>query len=71
MEASGAGLTYQWFGANGEALTDSNGRIEGSTTTTLQIVFAQSGDAGNYSVRVSNLGGSVDSEEAILYIGKF
>ena len=70
MEASGGGLSYQWFGPNGDSLTDSDGGVEGSATVTLQIVVVQSGDAGNYRVVVSSIGGSVGSEEATLTIGE-
>ncbi len=69
MEASGEGLSYQWYGLDGEALTDNTGEIEGSITDTLRIVDAQSGDAGNYGVSVSNVAGLVDSEEVTLTIG--
>ncbi len=69
MDASGEGLNYQWYGLDGEALTDNTGEIEGSITDTLRIVNAQSGNAGNYGVRVSNVAGSVDSEEVMLTIG--
>ncbi len=68
--ASGTDLSYQWFGPDGEALADSEGEIEGSTTTTLRIVNAQSDDAGNYRVRVFATGGYVFSNEATLTIGE-
>ncbi len=69
--ASGHGLSYQWFGPNGEALSDSAGVIGGSTTATLDIFNAQRDDAGDYFVRVSNAAGRVESEGAELLIGEF
>ncbi len=35
--ASGRGLSYQWFGPDGEQLSDKPGEIEGSSIATLQI----------------------------------
>ena len=69
--ASGRGLSYQWFGPNGEALSDSAGVIGGSITATLEIFNAQPDDAGDYFVRVSNAAGRVESEGAELFIGEF
>ncbi|XP_064388185.1 CUB and sushi domain-containing protein 2-like [Halichondria panicea] len=69
VEASGAGLTYQWFGPGGVALTDSDGEIEGSTSGTLTVFNAEPGDAGDYTVVVTNSAGSVTSDAASLSIG--
>ncbi len=70
VEASGAGLTYQWFGPGGEALIDSDGEIEGSTSQTLTVFNAERGDAGDYTVVVTNSAGSVTSDAATLSIGE-
>ncbi len=68
--ASGGGLGYQWFGSDGQALTDSDGEIEGSRTATVQILNVEPDDAGEYSVQVSNAAGSVTSDEAVLLVGE-
>ena len=68
--ASGEGLTYEWFGPGGVALSDSAGEIEGATTATLRILNVQPGDGGEYRVRISNGGGSVDSGRVVLVVGK-
>ena len=68
--ATGEGLTYQWLGPGGVPLTDVPGRITGATTATLQIVSVQIEDAGSYRVRVSNAGGSVDSDVVSLAISE-
>ena len=67
---SGEGLTYQWFGPGGVTLSDTPGEIAGATTSTLQIFNVQSDDFGNYRVRISNVGGSVDSNIVILSFSK-
>ncbi len=69
VEASGEGLSYQWFGPGGNALTDVDRDIEGSNSSTLQIINVESGDAGDYTVVVTNSAGSVTSDAAILSIG--
>ena len=68
--ASGEELTYQWFGPGGIPLSDIPGKITGTNTSTLEISNIQSGDTGSYQVRVSNVGGSVDSNAANLVISK-
>ena len=71
MEASGEGLlSYQWFGPGRDALTDVDGDIEGSNSSTLQIINVESGDAGDYTVVVTNSAGSVVSDAATLSIGE-
>ncbi len=71
VEASGEGLlSYQWFGPGGNTLTDVDGHIEGSNSSTLQIINVESGDAGDYTVVVTNSAGSVDSDAATLSIGE-
>ena len=56
VNASGAGLFYQWF-KNGALLP-------GATDSTLVFNNAQVADAGAYSVTVSNLSGSVTGNQA-------
>ena len=68
--ASGEELTYQWLGPDGTPLSDIPGKITGATTSTLEIFNIQSGDTGSYQVRVSNIGGSVNSDAASLAISK-
>ena len=59
--ASGTGpLSYQWK-KGGSA-------IAGATSATYSIASSQSGDAGNYSVAVSNVAGSVNSSAATLTV---
>ena len=71
VEATGEGLlSYQWFGPGGNALTDVDGDIEGSNSSTLQIINVESGDAGDYTVVVTNSAGSVISDAATLSIGE-
>ncbi|MGH7975433.1 MAG: SBBP repeat-containing protein, partial [Limisphaerales bacterium] len=65
VTAAGAGtLSYQWQ-FNGADLTDGTNTdgsiISGSTSTTLAFKNAQTGDAGGYSVIVTNILGSVTS----------
>lgn len=64
--ATGGGLTYQWFGPGGAPLSDGAGEVEGATTATLRILGVQPGDAGNYQVRIANVGGSAASDLATL-----
>jgi len=58
--------TYQWYKA-GVPLTNS-GRVLGVTTTNLVISGVQTTDAGQYSVRVSNAGGDLDSRNAVVTV---
>ena len=67
---SGRRLCYQWFGPGGNALTDVDGDIKGSNTSNLQIINVESGDAGDYTVVVTNSAGSVVSDAATLSIGE-
>jgi formylglycine-generating enzyme required for sulfatase activity len=67
VQAQGSGtLSYRWS-KDGTYLSDDL-RITGSASSTLQIVNVQASDAGNYRVRVSNQGGSVDSSSAGLTV---
>ncbi len=70
--ATGEGLSYQWFGPDGEPLSDSDEAIEGATTSTLQIINAGPDDAGNYRVRITTaIGGIVNSNIVSLSVGEF
>jgi hypothetical protein len=61
VTASGTGLlSYQWM-FNGQM-------IDGAYDPQLTINYAQSSDAGNYTVSVSNVLGSVASEAAVLTV---
>lgn len=65
--ADGTGaLGYQWK-KNGVYLID-DGRISGTASATLAIDNAQGGDAGNYTVLVTNSAGSVMSDVATLTV---
>ncbi len=70
MEASGEGLSYQWFGPGENDLTDVDRDIEGSNSATLQIINVEAGDAGVYTVVVTNSAGSVTSDTVTLSIGE-
>jgi hypothetical protein len=60
VAAGTAPLTFQWyFGAN---------EITDATNSTLQVVNAQAGDSGNYSVLVQNTVGSTSSVDAVLTV---
>jgi alpha-tubulin suppressor-like RCC1 family protein len=59
-------ISYQWF-LNGTPRSD-GGRITGSATTNLAITNLQVSDAGNYTVVVANVAGSVTSQVATLTI---
>ncbi len=70
--ATGEGLSYQWFGPDGEPLSDSDGAIEGATTPSLRITNAGPDDAGDYRVRITTAsGGIVDSDIVSLSVGEF
>ena len=61
VSAQGTGpLAYQWF-KNG-------GAINGATNSTLTLANAQTGSAGSYSVRITNIAGSVTSNSAALVV---
>ncbi len=67
VSASGCGtLTYQWR-KNGVPLANS-GRVSGAGTPTLNLNSVVPGDAGGYSVVVTNLGGASTSAVASLTI---
>ncbi len=70
VASGGVGLTYQWFGPDGERLVDGDEGIAGSTTPTLQVSGVDAGDAGDYTVVVTNSAGSVRSDAATLSTGE-
>jgi len=59
-------LTYQWY-RNGTALGD-GGNISGTISPTLTLSNVLGGDAGDYSVIISNSWGSITSSVATLFI---
>jgi uncharacterized repeat protein (TIGR01451 family) len=60
--ATGGGtLFYQWFFNGTNALA-------GATNASLQLAEVTTNQAGNYSVRVSNSGGTANSREALLTV---
>lgn len=59
-------LSYQWQ-RDGENLID-DGRIGGSTAETLSLSSVMGGDAGSYQCVVSNGGGSITSDAAIISV---
>jgi hypothetical protein len=67
VDATGtAPLTYQWLG-NGTPLVD-GANIAGASDSVLTLAGVDETNAGNYSVVVSNLVGSVTSEVATLTV---
>ncbi|MCW5553131.1 MAG: SUMF1/EgtB/PvdO family nonheme iron enzyme [Verrucomicrobiae bacterium] len=67
VQAGGATpLSYRWQ-RDGLNLTE-GGRITGTRSSTLRIANAQTGDAGNYRVVVSNPNGSATSQSATLNV---
>ena len=60
VTASGTNLTYQWY-LNGIALP-------GANSASYSIAAARATDAGNYTVTVSNMAGSVTSDTANLTV---
>ena len=59
-------LAYQWR-LNGLTLTNS-ARITGATTNTISITSVQAGDAGSYSLVVTNAAGAATSAVATLTV---
>jgi uncharacterized delta-60 repeat protein len=67
LTANGTGpLIYQWK-RNGSPLAD-GGTVSGSQTASLTLGSLTLGDAGSYSVVVTNQAGSVTSDAAILRV---
>jgi hypothetical protein len=72
VAATGGSLSYQWFkGATplNNGATGLGSTISGAKSATLSIASVQSGDAGSYSVTVTNLAGSTNSTQATLTVG--
>lgn len=67
VAASGTALNYQWFKNGTNQLTDA-GNVSGSGTAMLTLNNVLGGDAGAYSVEISNLGGSLMSSNATLTV---
>jgi hypothetical protein len=74
IAASGGSLFYNWFKSpssipltNGP--TGTGATISGANTPTLTIAGVQAGDAGTYTVTVTNLAGAQPSNPAMLTIG--
>ncbi len=67
-----APITYAWYNPLGNVLSDGpsgNGStIIGSATSTLTISNAQSGDQGNYYVKVSNSDGDYTATSSTFYL---
>ncbi len=73
VTATGGALSYQWFkGVN--ALTNGptglGSTISGAQSSNLSIANVQLGDAGSYSVTVTNLAGTANGGPASLTIGQ-
>ena len=68
--ASNALLSYQWQYDNGAYATNlsDGGNLSGSTTSTLTVRDVSPGNAGTYSVIISNAAGSVTSAGATLTV---
>jgi len=62
-------LGYQWF-FNGNSLAESSHLI-GTTTPLLTVSNLQAGDAGNYTVVITNVWGAITSSVATLSLGTF
>lgn len=60
VQATGPNLTYQWF-KNGNL-------IDGATSATLNFASAQTSDTADYTVNVSNGGGTIPSNPARLTV---
>jgi hypothetical protein len=66
MPSGSAPLTFRWL--KGSAYLTDGGRISGSTNSTLSITAATTADAGDYSVIITNLVGSITSSVATLTV---
>lgn len=64
--AAGSGLTYQWF-KDGAALTNSD-RITGAAGPTLELSEITAGDAGQYTLKVTNTFGETTSDPATITV---
>ncbi len=61
-----APITYQWK-KNGSNLSD-DAKYSGTTTSSLTVSGIVTGDAGNYTVSITNSAGSADSSTAALTV---
>jgi hypothetical protein len=61
-----APFTYQWY--KGSTPLADGGKVSGSATATLMLTNVLGGDAGNYSVVISNACGAVTSSVASLTV---
>jgi hypothetical protein len=64
-------LGYQWYDGNtplSDGLTTNGSTVVGSSTNIMTVSDAQAGDAGNYTVVVTNAYGSVTSSVAALTV---
>ncbi len=59
-------FSYRWL-FNGNPLTD-GGQVAGSTTSNLLLGYVLAGNAGDYSVIVTNLSGAITSSPAALTV---
>jgi len=66
VTATGNDLSYQWQKNSGNLAN--GGHFSGVTTSNLTVTAADTGDAGDYRVIVSNNGGSVTSQVATLTV---
>jgi hypothetical protein len=67
VSANGTSPSYQWY-KNGTTPLINGGNISGASSASLTLANVSSGDAGSYSVTVSNLAGTVSSVPASLTV---
>lgn len=67
VTADGTALTYQWFKNGTNSLSDGT-NVSGSATATLTLSNVLGGDAGTYSVTISNPAGPLTSSNATLTV---
>nr|HQU84398.1 pectinesterase family protein [Pyrinomonadaceae bacterium] len=60
VQATGPNMTYQWF--------KEGNLISGANSPTLNFTNVQLGDTGNYTVNISNGGGTISSDPARLTV---
>ena len=71
VEANGGSLLYQWQ-KDGVDVDDNPSKYSGTDTDTLTVFNVQAPeDEGEYSVVIANAAGIVNSQDALLTIGKF
>ena len=70
VEASGGSLVYQWQ-KDGVDIDDNPLKYLGTETDTLTVLNVQGlEDEGGYSVVIANAAGIVNSQDALLTIGR-